>query len=66
MEHVKFTQEIEIQESSTVTAKGYRHRTTIPSKIFHKLQLKDKERLLWFLMKDGTVIIAPANPRRRA
>jgi len=50
--------EIEFIESSGVTAKGYRHRTTIPSKIFKKLGLKDKDQLRWVLYKDGTLIIS--------
>lgn len=44
-------------EESSVTARGYRHRTTIPSKVFHFLDLKDKDRLRWIILKDGTLMI---------
>ena len=49
--------DVELVENSTVTARGYRHRTTIPSGIFKKLGLKDKDGLKWTLMKDGTVYL---------
>jgi len=42
---------------SGVTAKTYRHRTTIPADVFRTLELKDKDRLKWILLKDGTVIV---------
>jgi len=42
---------------SGVTAKGYRHRTTVPADVFRTLELKDKNRLRWILLKDGTVIV---------
>jgi len=44
-------------EISSVTVRGYRHRTTIPRGIFKKLGLKDKDRLKWIHMKDGRLII---------
>ncbi|MCC7552266.1 hypothetical protein KO317_01205 [Candidatus Micrarchaeota archaeon] len=44
-------------EESSVTIKGYRHRTTIPSRIFNFLDLDDKDKLRWILLKDGTIII---------
>lgn len=45
---------------SGVTAKMYRHRTTIPSEVFRALKLKDRDRLRWALLKDGTVIVEKA------
>lgn len=42
---------------SGVTAKLYRHRTTIPSEVFHAFKLKDRDRLRWVLLKDGTVTV---------
>ena len=47
-------------EESSVTARGYRHRTTIPSKVFRHLGLKDKDKLRWTLLKDGTLIVNKA------
>jgi bifunctional DNA-binding transcriptional regulator/antitoxin component of YhaV-PrlF toxin-antitoxin module len=45
---------------SGVTAKLYRHRTTIPSEVFHALGLRDRDRLRWALLRDGTVIVEKA------
>ncbi len=42
---------------SSVTVKGYRHRTTVPNKIFRYLDLKDKDKLRWILLKRGTIIV---------
>jgi len=42
---------------SGVTVKKYRHRTTIPSDVFRALELKDKDRLKWILLKNGTIIV---------
>jgi bifunctional DNA-binding transcriptional regulator/antitoxin component of YhaV-PrlF toxin-antitoxin module len=42
---------------SGVTAKMYRHRTTIPSEVFHALGLRDKDRLRWTLLRNGTVVV---------
>jgi len=46
-----------VLEESSVTVKGYRHRTTIPRRVFKFLKLKDKDKLRWIVMKDGTVIV---------
>lgn len=51
-------EQVEALEESSVTARGYRHRTTIPSKIFNRLELKDKDRLRWILLRDGTLIVS--------
>lgn len=53
-------EQIEAMEESSVTARGYRHRTTIPSKIYRRLGLKDKDKLRWTLLKDGTLIVNKA------
>jgi len=50
-------EEIVSIEESSVTARGYRHRTTIPHRTFQLLKLKDKDKLRWTTLKDGTVII---------
>jgi len=49
--------DIMLVEESSVTARGYRHRTTIPRGIFKILKLKDKDKLRWILLKDGTVLV---------
>jgi len=40
-----------------VTVRNYRHRTTVPAKIFNYLKIKDKDLLKWTLLKDGTILI---------
>jgi len=52
--------EIIIVEESSVTAKGYRHRTTIPGRVFRFLNLKDKDKLRWTVSNDGTVVVKKA------
>ncbi len=49
--------EVIIIEESGVTARGYRHRTTVPSKVFQLLRLKDKDKIRWTVFSDGTVIV---------
>jgi len=44
-------------EETKVTVRSYRHRTTIPSKIFKYLDLKQGDLLRWVALKDGTVFI---------
>jgi bifunctional DNA-binding transcriptional regulator/antitoxin component of YhaV-PrlF toxin-antitoxin module len=53
-------EEIIIIEESSITVRGYRHRTTIPRRIFQYLGLKDKDKLRWTVSKDGTVTIRKA------
>ena len=44
-------------EETAVTVRSYRHRTTVPSKIFKFLDLKQGDILRWIALKDGTVYI---------
>jgi len=44
-------------EKSSITARGFRHRTTVPKMIYSALELKDKDELLWIYWSDGTVTI---------
>lgn len=44
-------------EETKVTVRKYRHRTTVPSKIFRLLKIKDGDTLRWIAMKDGRVLI---------
>jgi len=53
-------EEIIIVEESSVTAKGYRHRTTIPGRVFRFLNLKDKDKLRWIVSSDGIVVVKKA------
>jgi bifunctional DNA-binding transcriptional regulator/antitoxin component of YhaV-PrlF toxin-antitoxin module len=54
-------EEIIIIEESGVTVRGYRHRTTIPRRVFQFLKLSDKDKLHWTVLKDGTVIVKKAD-----
>lgn len=58
-------EDVEVVENSSVTAKGYRHRTTIPSKIFKKWKLEDKDELKWILLKNGTAILSKVKKNGR-
>lgn len=44
-------------EETGVTVRSYRHRTTVPSKIFKFLDLKQGDTLRWIALKDGKVYI---------
>jgi bifunctional DNA-binding transcriptional regulator/antitoxin component of YhaV-PrlF toxin-antitoxin module len=44
-------------EETTVTVRSYRHRTTVPSKIFKYLELKQGDSLRWIALKNGTIFI---------
>jgi bifunctional DNA-binding transcriptional regulator/antitoxin component of YhaV-PrlF toxin-antitoxin module len=52
--------EIVCIEETTVTVRSYRHRTTVPSKIFKFLDLKQGDSLRWIAMNDGTIFIRKA------
>lgn len=44
-------------EETKVTVRRYRHRTTVPSRIFKLLELKNGDTLRWIAMKDGRIFI---------
>ena len=44
-------------EETKVTVRQYRHRTTVPTKIFKLLKLKDGDTLRWIAMKNGKIFI---------
>jgi bifunctional DNA-binding transcriptional regulator/antitoxin component of YhaV-PrlF toxin-antitoxin module len=44
-------------EETKVTVRKYRHRTTVPAKIFNLLKLEDGDILRWIAMKDGKILI---------
>jgi len=48
---------IECVEFSSVTAKGFRHRTTIPSAIYRELELGDKDKLRWTLLDKKKALV---------
>ena len=44
-------------EETRVTVRKYRHRTTVPAKIFKLLKLEDGDILRWIAMKDERIFI---------
>ena len=44
-------------EETSITVRSYRHRTTVPSKVFKFLDLKQGDTLRWIALKDGRVYI---------
>ena len=44
-------------EETAITVRGYRRRTTVPSKIFKFMELSEESALRWIAMRDGTVYV---------
>lgn len=44
-------------EETKVTVRKYRHRTTVPTKIFKLLDLKDGDTIRWIAMRNGKIFI---------
>ena len=44
-------------EETRVTVRKYRHRTTVPARIFKLLKLKEGDSLRWIAMRDGRILI---------
>jgi hypothetical protein len=44
-------------EETAITVRGYRRRTTVPSKIFKFIKLSEGDTLRWIAMRDGTVYV---------
>ena len=44
-------------EETKVTVRKYRHRTTVPTKIFKLLNLKDGDTIRWIALKNGKIFI---------
>jgi len=44
-------------EETKVTVRKYRHRTTVPTKIFKLLDLKDGDTIRWIALKNGKIFI---------
>lgn len=47
-------------EETAITVRGYRRRTTVPSKIFAFMKLGEGDALRWIAMRDGTVFVTKA------
>jgi len=53
----KMLEDVLYIEETKVTIRKYRHRTTVPAKIFKLLKLNDGDILRWIAMKDGKIFI---------
>lgn len=49
--------EIVCIEETTITVRAYRRRTTVPSRIFRFMGLKQGDTLRWIATRDGTVFV---------
>ncbi len=56
MAHIDLSEIVCIEDTS-ITVRGYRRRTTIPSGIFKFLNLKHGDTIRWVATKDGRVFI---------
>ncbi len=42
---------------TALTIRGSRRRTTVPKKIVDRLELKNGDKIRWFLFKDGSIMV---------
>ena len=54
---VEMLEDVLYIEETKVTVRKYRHRTTVPAKVFRLLKLEDGDVLRWIAMKDGKILI---------
>jgi len=54
--------EIVCIEETAITVRAYRRRTTVPSKIFRFMGLKEGDSLRWIATRDGTVFVKKVEP----
>jgi len=54
---LKMLENILYVEETKITVREYRHRTTVPAKIFRLLKLKDGDILRWIATKDGEIFV---------
>lgn len=51
--------EVEYITETALTIRGARRRTTVPKEITEYFSLKDGDKIMWILFKDGKVVIVP-------
>jgi len=56
--------EIVCIEETAITVRAYRRRTTVPSKIFRFMGLKEGDSLRWIATRDGTVLVKKIEPKK--
>jgi bifunctional DNA-binding transcriptional regulator/antitoxin component of YhaV-PrlF toxin-antitoxin module len=57
-------EEIVCIEETAITVRSYRRRTTVPSKIFKFMGLKEGDILRWIATKDGTVFVKKSGQKK--
>jgi len=60
---VEMLEDVLYIEETKITVRKYRHRTTVPARIFKLLKLKDGDSLRWIAMKDGKILIEKKSTR---
>jgi len=51
-------------EETIITVRAYRRRTTVPSKIFKFMGLKEGDVLRWIATEDGTVFVTKVERKK--
>jgi bifunctional DNA-binding transcriptional regulator/antitoxin component of YhaV-PrlF toxin-antitoxin module len=51
-------------EETAITVRGYRRRTTVPSKIFKFMELSEGDALRWIAMRDGTIFVTKVEHKK--
>ncbi len=52
-------------EETAITVRGYRRRTTVPSKIFKFMGLREGDALRWIAMRDGSVFVTKVERKKQ-
>ncbi len=52
-------------EETAITVRGYRRRTTVPSKIFKFMELREGDALRWIAMRDGSVFVTKVERKKQ-
>ncbi len=52
-------------EETAITVRGYRRRTTVPSKIFKFMGLREGDALRWIAMRDGSVSVTKVERKKQ-
>ena len=57
--------EVEHITETALTIRGARRRTTVPKEIAKRFSLKDGDKIMWILFKDGKVVIVPKTSNKK-
>ena len=56
--------DVEYITETALTIRGTRRRTTVPKEIAEYFSLKDGDKIMWILFKDGRVVIVPKTGKK--